>query len=423
MSATDFSNLTDLKKQDVADFVQAFFENNAPGWNAFTEAVKDEEITEKGYRLPYFSRRPGGHTGFIPSDSSFNAAVPPQTQSMYVMPVPYALPEQFYGMTLRSFQKDTKNNVAGLTDIYKQYVEAATKRINQMFYGDGSGALAYSASTLAVLGSNTLAGTTAAATTPGQTKGTYRLEEGHTYQAWNTTTGAVRGTFTVTTPGKTSCTINLLSGSISSGDPITDVRSYNRYIRGLGHLISDQTRTLQGLNTGVFTDLNASVVDLAGTNESPASVETLKATINTRNNTEDAEAKLMSFGTPGAMSNLRKQGYSLGWYDRGADSGDTMKGVQKRYADGDTVFINDADAEGDRRYLVQAEQVGMWTLMPMGEYNLDGLEWRMAMGDNGTGSDTYSRAIGIIGNPGIMLPRACGFSKRAGQTGVVDQTS
>lgn len=423
MAAVDFSNLTDLKKQDVADFVQAFFENNAPGWNAFQEKAKDMEITEKGFRLPYFSRRPGGHGGFIPSDSSFNAAVSPQTQSMYVMPTAYALPMQFYGMTLRSFNKDAKNNINGVTDILKQYTEAGTKRINQLFYGDGSGALAYSASTITTLGSQTLTGTTAAATTPGQTKGTVRLEEGHTYQAWNTSTGGVRGTFTVTTPGKTSCTINLLSGTISSGDPLTDVKSYNRYIRGLGHLISDQTRVLQGLNTGTFTDLNASVVDLASNVSSPASMETLKSSINTKNNTDDAEAKLICFTPRGQMSNLRKQGYSLGYYMRNEESADTMKGVQKRYADGDTVFVEDADMDDDRKYMVQMDQVGMFTLMAMGEYDLDGLEWRMASGDAGAGSDAYYRAIGLIGNPGIYLPRACGFEKRASTSGVVTQTS
>lgn len=423
MAATDFSNLTDLKKQDVSDLVQAFFENNSPGWKAINDKTEDHELTEKGYRMPYYSQRPGGHTAFIPSDSSFNAAVPPQTQSMYVMPTAYALPMMFYGTTLQSFQKDTKNNVSGVSDILAQYMDAATKRLNMMLYGDGSGALAYSASTITSLGSQTLTGTTAAATTPGQTKGTYRLEAGHTYQAWNTSTGGVRGTFTVTVAGKTSATINLLSGTISSGDPITDVRSYNRYIRGLGHLISDQTRVLQGLNSGTFLDLNSPVVDLASTSSSPASMETLKATINTRNNTDDAEAKLICFQTRGRGSDLRKQGYSYGYYLRNEESGDTMKGVQKRYADGDTVFIEDADMDDDRKYLAQFDQLGMFTLMPMGEYNLDGMEWRMLLGDNGTGSHTYSRAIGIIANPGVLLPRASGFEKRGSTAGVVAQTS
>src|ERR1041385_2584612 len=144
-----------------------------------------------------------------------------------------------------------------------QYTETFRKRMNQYFYGTGNGAVAYSASTITTLGTQTLSGTTTAATTPGQTKGTMWLGEAETYQAINASTGAVRGTFTVTTPSATSCTINLLSGTISSGDPIVIQGSYQLAMRGLGWLISDQNRVLQGLDTSVFPDLNAPVVDLS----------------------------------------------------------------------------------------------------------------------------------------------------------------
>jgi hypothetical protein len=423
MANVDFSNLPDLKRQDVEMMVRSFFENNAPGYNAFEKDVEHKELTEKGYRIPYYSRRPGGHTGFVPSSSSFNAAVPMQTQSMFVYPVGYALPIVWQGASIRAFKKDQKNNIVGLMGILQLYTETGTKRTNQMFYGDGSGALAFSASAIGGTGVTSCNFTTAAAATPGQTKGAVRLEEGHTYQAINPSTGAVRGAFTVVTPGKTSATINVTSGTISSADPIVDVGSFQRYMRGLGHLISDQTRVLQGLNTGNFPDLNAPVLDLNGVVMSPAAQETLKSMINTRNNTEDAEAKLTGFITFGQHSVLRKQGYNLGFYIRSAEGGDTVKGVAKRYEDGDTVYVRDADMDEDRNYLAQADQHKMFEEMPFGEYDLDNQEWRMLLGLNNTGSDDYQRAIGYRANPGTLLPRSSGFIKRASLTGVVTQAT
>src|SRR5262245_47574538 len=423
MANVDFSNLPDLKRQDVEMMVRSFFEQKAPGYNAFTTKVPKKDVTEKGYRLPYFVRRPGGHTGFVPQSSDFNAAVPMQSQSMFIYPVGYALPMVWQGSTIRAFEKDKANNVQSLMKTMEIYTETATKRINQMFYGDGTGALAYSASTIGSTGVATMNCTTAAAATPGQTKGATRLEEGHTYQAINTSTGAVRGTFVVLVPGKTSASINVTSGTITSGDPIVDVGSYQRYMRGLGWLISDQNRVLQGLNTANFTDLNAPVLDLNGTVLTPAAMETLKSSINTRNNTEDAEAKLTGFITFGQHSVLRKQGYSLGLYMRDAESGDTVKGIQKRYEDGDTVFVRDADGEEDRVYLARSDEMGMWEEMPFGEYNLDNQEWRMLLGVNNTGSDNYQRALGCRANPGTMLPRSMGFIKRASISGVNTQAN
>ena len=423
MANVEFSNLPDLKRQDVSDMVQSFFENNAPGYNAFRKAADDHEITEKGFRIAYYSRRPGGHTGYVPGSSDFNAAVPMQTQSMYVYPVGYALPMIWEGASIRAFQKDQKNNLQSLLNIMKIYTETATKRINQIFYGDGSGALAFSSSTIGGTGVATLNCTTAAAATPGQTKGAVRLEENHAYNAINPSTGAIRGTFTVTVPGKTSCTVNVTSGTISSGDPIVDVNSYNRWMRGLGHLISDQNRVLQGLNTANFPDLNSPVLDLNGKVLTPAAMETLKSQVNTRNNTEDAESKLIGFITFGQHSVLRKQGYNLGFYIRSAEGGDSVKGVAKRYEDGDTMFVRDADMDEDRGYLVQGDQYKMFEEMPFGEYDLDGQEWRMLLGSNNTGSDNYQRALGCRANPGTLLPRTSAFFKRALISGVVTQAT
>jgi hypothetical protein len=309
-------------------------------------------------------------------------------------------------------------------DVLKLYTDTATKRVEMMFYGDGTGALAYSSSTIGSTGAATMNCTTAAAATPGQTKGGRRLESnGASYNAINTSTGAIRGTLTVTTMGGSSVAVNVTSGTVSSGDPIVDVNSYNRWFRGLGWIISDQNRTLQGLSTSSYPDLNAPVIDLNGAVLTPAAFENIKATLQTRNNDETAENNLSCYITPGQFSVLRKQGYSLGYYDRSGDGGDTVKGVAKKYVDGDTTFIRAADNDEDRAYLVKNDCVGSWEEMPFGEYNFDQQNWRMVLGSNSTGSDNYQRAIGICTQIGILYPRATAFIKRASLSGVVTQVT
>lgn len=420
MAAVEFQNVQDLRRQAVDTQVRTFFENNAPGYNAFKKNTEITEVTEKGYRIPYFSRRPGGHTGWIPSSSDFNAAVSPQTQSMYVFPVGYALPMQFTGALLRSFKDDSANAIASFNDLLKLYTETATKRLNRIFYGDGTGALAFSASTLGSTGSGqTMNCSTSAAATAGQTKGAKYLEAGHTYQAINTSTGAVRGTIVIETEGATSATVNVTSGTVTSGDPIVDVGSYNRYMRGLAKLISDQTDDLQGLSRSTFPDLKSSVIDLNGGRFTPVTLETLKATLHTRHNSADARSGLLFFITPGLLSTLRAQGYGLRQYI----GDDTVKGVSQKYEDGDSVFIEDADMDDDRVYAVKSENMRQFEEMPFGEYNLDSQEFRMLLGANNTGSDNYQKAIGCRANPGMLWPRSAAFVKRSDLTGVVRSTS
>ena len=418
MAEVQFQNISDFFRQAVEPEVRTFFENNAPGYNAFRKATPTEPITEKGYRIPYYSRRAGGHTAWIPSASDFNAAVPPQSQSMWVYPTGYALPIVLPGTTIRAFRKGQAQAIIDLNRFMAGYTETATKRVNHIFYGVGDGALAYSATTIGGTGSASMTGETTPAAAPGHTKGLVLLEEGHTYQAINTSTGAVRGTFTVTTPGRVTATVNVTSGTVSSGDPIVDVGSYLRWMRGLGHLIDNTSRDLQGLSTAAFPDLNASIVDKANQVLTPSDLETVKATLTTRNNASNAQNKLICFTTFGQLSSLRKQGYNLRFYMNGDEP---AKGVQKRYEDGDTVFIEDADMDEDRGYFVQADQFAMFEEMAFGPYDLDGQELRMLLGANSTGSDNYQKAIGCRSNPAILLPRSAAAWKRASLTNIVTQ--
>jgi len=352
-------------------------------------------------------------TWFTPDNSDFNQANGPQTVSMWVYPTMSAWPMIWTGSAIESMENDTEDNVNSLDQVMVGYTDTFRKRMNQYFYGTGSGSVAFSASTITALGSGTLTCTTTAATTPGQTKGATWLWEAETYQAINASTGAVRGSFTVTTAGTSSCTINLLSGSITSGDPIVIQGSYQLAMRGLGWLISDQSRVLQGLDTSVYTDLNAPVVDLAGALLTPAAIENAKALLQTRNNTEVAKNNLTAFLTWGQYSTIRKQGYNLGYYLRNEAGSDTMKGVQGDYTDGDTRFICDTDMDEDRVYLAKTADYKIYEQKAFGPYKRDGLEMRMLMGANQTGSDNWQKALGWKGNPATLSGRGSAFIKRA----------
>jgi hypothetical protein len=420
MSATEFQAVADFQKQTVGESFM-MFENNAPGYNSFKKFSERKHLTDKGFRIPGWHERPGGHTSWTYSSPDFNAAKGPKSKSMYVFPVGYALPMQNEGSLIRAFKEgNNPDALMNWRDYYLTYTEAATKRIEHFFFGDSSGALAFSASTLGATGAGqTLNCSTTAAATAGQTKGARRLEPNQWYQAINASTGAVRGTFQVTTPGGSSCVINLTSGTITSGDPIVDVGGYQKAMRGLAWLISDQNRTLQGLNTADFPDLNSPFVDLNGALMTPATIHSLKASLNVRNNDKNASKGLKWFITPGQYANLCSQGYGLRRYMGAAP----VEGVSDEYKEGDWEEIQAADLDEDRSYAAKAEKMKEFEEKPFGPYDLDGMDMRMLLGANGTGSDVYQRAIGLRGNPGITGTRACAGIKRAMISGVTTQVS
>ena len=421
MSTLFFDNVSDAVEQQVQADMQKIREYNTPGFSAFRKSTKKRAAGEKGLRIPYWSNLPGGHTAYVSTSSDFNEAIPPQSISSYVFPTRYALPMVYDEAVIEDFKNGVPGAFIKLKDQLMLYMSAASKRMNQLFYGDGSGALAYAGGNVTSLGSQTLTGETSASTSPGHTKGTVRLEQNHWYNAVNTSTGAVRGTFYVTVEGKTSCTINLVSGTISSGDPIVDVGSYNKYFRGLGHLISATNRIVQGLNTATYTRLNSFGVDLAGLPLTAAVVEQVKAGIHILNNDPNAKSGLVVFSPPGQMSSLRKQGSNLRSYLNGYD---VVQGIASTFESGDTVWIEDADMDEDRQYYVSYSEFAMLEERPLGVINLDGNEWRMSLGGNGTGSGRYQRAIGWRGNiyrSGNALASA--YVQRASQTGISQQTS
>lgn len=411
MANETFQNWGDFFRQSVGQFTQdsPSFENKTPNYSAIQKAAESVPLTEKGYRIPFISRRPGGHTAFVPSASDFNRHVPAQTQSMYIFPTRYAMPMIFDGALIRALMAGKQEKLADFNSVVKEGVDAALKRIEQMMLGDGTGSLAYSATALtATGGGQTMTCTTSAAATPGQTKGAKWLEAGHYYDAVNPATGAVRGTLQVEVAGRSSCVVNVLTGTVASGDVITDTGAYNKYQRGLAHLISAQTRTLQGLSTATFPELNATEVDLNGALCTPSDFENVKAFLQTRNNEETAENRLLCFLPYGFYSRLKKQGWNMT-----IQSTEQTTGVAKRFVDGDTMFIRSNSAEEDRAIFALPDALKIFEEMPFGEYDADGQQLRMLLGANNTGSDSYQKAVGCAMNPGIITPKKCAVIKRA----------
>jgi hypothetical protein len=411
-------NVTAFVRQKL-EFLKGgtLYELNAPTYKAIKNRVDEKPITQKGYQISFWNRVPGGVGGFIPGNSSFNAYVSPNSQPMYVFPTYMAQPMIYDGSTFRMLNGGGESKVQNLGDSVQFHYEYFTKCIEYMAIGDGTGALAYSSSNISTLGTGqSLSGTTAAATTPGQTKGTLRLRLGQTYDSINTSTEAVRGQFYVETEGASSCTIFLIWGTISSGDRITWPGSNQKMPRGLGFLISNATRILQTINTATNQYLNAYGLDLNGALFTPSTMSAVKAGVQTRANSPEARNNLMGFITPNQYAILARQGWNLT-----IQPVDETNGPASKYKDGDTTWILGADMDEDRCYLAPADILGVYEEMPLGEFDLDGQTWRMLMGNNGTGSDSYQKAIGIAWNMGIERPIMSGFVKRALTTGTQTQ--
>ncbi len=390
------------------------FELKAPGYNAIKKYVPTEQITQKGFALPHWKGMPGGVGGFTPQDSSFNLYVPPSSRKMYVYPTYMAQPIVMDGSAIRMLKSGGEQKAQDLGDAINLHYDVFTKRINHMVYGDGTGTLAVASGAVSTLGTGqTLSGTTA-----GQTKGTTRLRLNHYYDAINPSTGAVRGTFRVEAEGAASCTIYLLSGTISSGDYITDPNSYNRMPRGLAHVISNASRILQTLNTANDSNLNSAGIDLAGALPTPSTIDRAKVALQMRSNDQSAENGLLAFCTPNFYALLRRQGWNL--TTQGAD---VTRGIARKYQDGDTTWILDADMDEDRCYFADADSLRMFEEMELGDFDLDKQEWRMLLGNNGTGSDSWQRAFGIAYNLGNLMPNRSAFVKRALLTGSDTQVS
>lgn len=419
--ATLFSNTSESFQQEVQADINTTKEYMANGFNTFRNRVERIKAGEKGLKIVYDQLIAGGHSTPTATRPDWNEPVADEQISAYIYPVRYRLPMLFDHAVLRDYKNRIAGSARAMASTLKAKFTVALKRLNRAFYGDGSGALAFSTSTISAIGSATMNGDTTPGASAGHTKGTLWLRKNNWYQAINTSTGLPRGLFQVTVPGATSCTINLVSGTISSGDPIVDVNTYNGYFRGLAWLISNANRVIQGINTADVPDLNSYGIDLAGAPLSFAYIEDLLTGLQVRNNDGKKNGKIV-FMAPGQASVLRKSAQNLRVYN---DNSNVVRGIAEDVELGNnTTIILDSDMDEDRVYMVYLSEFGMLEELPLDVMDMDGQEWHQLMGANNTGSERYQRGIGWDGNfyrKGNALGSA--FIKRASVTGVLTQAS
>lgn len=416
-------NYTDFVRRRVESLVenQLLFEMECPGYTAMMKNSRSYPLTQKGFQIPFFETVPGQIAGYTAQNTSFGDYVPAVGISMYIFPTYLAMPMIFAGPTINMLQSGAEDKVTSFGDVITQHVTEFKKRLEQITVGDGTGSMAYAATTVSTLGTQTFTGETAASTVPGHTKGATWLRKNHFYQAIDVSTGLPRGTFQVTVPavaGAATCTVTLLQGSWSSGDPIVEPGCYLRVPKGLGFLISNVSRTLQGLSTAANPGLNSTEVDLASNLCTPATFNQVKTALQMRSNEMTAENQLLCYCTSNFYSILKAQGWNLT-----IQSLTETTGIQKRYSDGDTAFVLMTDMDEDRAYLFRANNMPMFEERKLGVLNFDGQEWRMLFGDNGTGSDSYQRALGMAYQAAILQGRRASYIKRALTTGTSTQVA
>lgn len=412
-------NYTDFVRRRVQALVKdnTLFEMECPLYTAFQKNAKKYPISVKGFQIPFFDTIPGQVMGYTAQNTSFGDYVPATSTSMYVFPVYMGMPIIFPGPTMDMLQDGSEEKVTSFDSIIQQHVTAFKKRLEQTVPGDGTGSVAYSATTISTLGTGqTFTGTTAAATTAGQTKGARWLRKGHFYQATIPATGAVRGVFKVEAIGTVTATINLIWGSITTNDPIVEPGCYLKMPRGYAHLMSKASRTLQGLATASNIDLNSPEVDLANVTCTPADFDAAKGMLQARQNKETAGSRLLCACTFNGYNILKRQGWNLT-----IQSTDETKGIAAKYTDGDTTFVRSADMDEDRYYLFDPEVIPNFETKALDTLDRDGLVWRMLFGDAGTGSDSWQKALVTAFNPGITGPNAAVYIKRALTSGTQTQ--
>ena len=386
-----FANTSERYQQLVTDDVQKVREENAPGWNLIRRNLEKRKVGEKGLKIVYNNNTIGGSSTPTAQRPDWNEPVAGEDFAGYVYSTRYRMAYFFDHALIR----DANNKVRSAPNILKQKMMeimlAATKRLERATYLDGKGSLAYSTSTISALGSATMNCDTTPATTAGHTKGAMWLLKNNWYQAINETTGLPRGTFQVTAPGTTSCTVLVVDGTISSGDPIVEVNTYNGFIRGFAWLINKSNRVVQGVDTSLYPQLNSWGIDLAGAPVTFNVIEDMMTGLRIRNNEDRKDSKIL-FLPPGQGSILRKSGQNFRVYNDGEN---VVRGIAEDIDFGNNIkVVMPADLDEDRGYAVVLNEFGMIEEMELDDMTMDGQKMHQLLGVNNAGSETYQGGIG-----------------------------
>lgn len=427
MAATTYRDTPDIYKQNIKEVVKQVKENRTYTMDSFKKSKKVMG-GQNGYQIPFYVTRYSGHTAWGPrgadgsvTNLSFRPGVPEKTASMWV--------GQAYGETTVEIDLPEWNDMQK-RQIFDTYARRKTRKIdsylkhrNYYAIGDGSGALAYVTSYVG----GTLTCVTAATTSPGRTKGAFRLETGVLYDVF-TTAGVWQDSFTVVTPGKTAAIVSLTGEGANVDPAVTDViverGHYNNVQRGLGYLISDAQRDFQGLNTATYPDFINSVVDLNGGALTPTTLHTLQGQVEIRGNDDQMRVGLVANTTPGLYRTLGAFGYGAAGVGRtyNAEKGqaDTTYELPTDFVAKGIRWVLDVDMDEDRLYLRRPQDffefVGM-ELQTVRIGSSDGM--RMQVGSNNVGSGAFYENIaeqsnfGYDGDATASAPNCSAFVKRA----------
>lgn len=420
------NNFLDFYRQQLVK-AKNWFILNAPFWNNLDEYTgPGVSVSQRGVRLYFMKNEAGGHSNPTLSQPDLNRAIPPQSDSMWAVPMMYAIPISIDLLLLNDAggNKGPKKEAAmfSIQDILSNTTEVAAKRNEFYALGDGTGAMAYASASLTVVGAGqTLTCETAAAADPGHTKGAVRLKANQYYQSYDEATGLPEGTILVTSSNnKTQATVTLISGVVTSGNPICDIGGFRNVPMGVAGLIDNTNRIVQGRDTSVDTILNVPTIDLNGNKFTVSDRETLKTMLVVLNSDKGARSGLVNLTTPGLMSDLRKQGY--GFHRTMGD--DPVTDISRIYKDADgTTIAEIPDYEEDRSTFYKKSALQKHTELEFGEVQPDGLSWRNLPGVNNTGSRTFYRFWGTSWTLVLTDPLNVSTVKRASLTGITTQVS
>jgi hypothetical protein len=235
-----------------------------------------------------------------------------------------------------------------------------------------------------------------------ETKGCRRLEKNHVYALIDTDGVTINAIFTVTTPGTTSCTVNVTTSNATSasGDYVVDLGASNtassnkKAPAGLRSLCAP-TGIIQNIDRSLFSEFKTPRVNGSDLAITPYVFANAKTLVNIAANDQNEAMGRLIVMTPGQDTLLRIQQFGYRRYE----GNETVKGVAGKFqdADGDT-YLYDADGAEDRIYILDGNSFYLGEEKPFGIFDEDSLELRMKAGANSVGADGFFMAIGWGGN-------------------------
>lgn len=393
MAEVQYTDLPDTQKQQIRDEVPLIKEYNCPTYDSFNSSTQTITGGQQGYQLAFFVSDYGQNSYLAPgpSGNSYVQPIAPTSESMWVG---LAFPgKAMYTDGIFMDTMDTKASLIKNAQLRRLAIMNYMKHMNYYAIGDGTGTLAVVTS----VAGGTFTGTTAAQTTPNQTKGAHRLLKNVTYDVVDESSFAVVGTITPSMDGIFSATVPVTSTGLpnNAGAFVVEQGAYNKVPRGLAYLINNADRVFQGLDTADFSEFNSSFVDLNGSALTSATINTLKTKVQIRINTgsKDGEFARICHTTPGQFQTLASGGFGARQYQAADGQATTTYGYPRKYEDGDTMWVIDADIDEDRVYLRRSSDFFLFELSPFGPSNRDGLSLRQAPGDNGVGSEAWFEQV------------------------------